>query len=96
MSDIMSQKEAVKIKPLAKLVLAKIDAAPTKTPGGLYLPEEAAEKPKTATVAAVGPEVKGVKAGEKIIYESYSGTEIKHQGEDYVLVAEDKILAIVG
>lgn len=83
------------IKPLAKLILAKIDAAPTKTASGLYLPESATEKPKTATVTAVGPQVKEVKVKDKIIYESYAGTEIKHYSEDYILVTEEKVLAIV-
>ena len=95
MSDIMSQEKQATIKPLAKLVLAKLDAAPTKSAGGLYLPEDAAEKPKTAMVVAVGPEVKGIKPKQRIIYESYSGTEVKHQGEEYVLVAEEKVLATV-
>ncbi len=84
------------IKPISNLVLATVDKAETKTASGLYLPDNAQEKPKTATVAAVGPEVKKVKAGDRIIYESYSGTEVKYQGEDYVLVAEDKVLATVG
>ena len=84
------------IKPIANFVLATADEAETKTASGLYLPENAREKPKTATVVAVGPEVKKIKADERIIYESYSGTDIKHQGQDYVLVAEDKILATVG
>lgn len=84
------------IKPIANLVLATADKAEAKTSSGLYLPENAQEKPKTATVVSVGPEVKKVKAGQQIIYESYSGTEIKYQGEDYVLVAEDKVLATVG
>ncbi len=91
----MKQEKQLQIKPLAKLVLAKIDAAPTMTASGLYLPEETAEKPKTATVVAVGPEVKGIKPQDKIIYESYSGTEVKHQGEEYILVAEEKVLATI-
>ena len=62
---------------------------------GFYLPENATEKPKTATVAAVGPKVEGIKVGDKIIYESYSGTEIKHAEIDFVLVNEEKILATV-
>ena len=85
----------VKIKPLAKLVLARIDEAPSITNSGFYLPENATEKPKTATVAAVGPKVGGIKVGDKIIYESYSGTEIKHAETDFVLVNEEKILATV-
>ena len=83
------------IKPLAKLILAKVDAAPTTTPSGLYLPEEAAEKPTTATVVAVGPEVKGVKVKDRIFYEEYSGTKVKHLDKEYILVPEDKVLAIV-
>ena len=97
MSVIMDKKEMknVKIKPLAKLVLAKIDEAPSITNSGFYLPENATEKPKTATVAAIGPKVEGIKVGDTIIYESYSGTEIKHSETDFVLVNEEKILATV-
>lgn len=84
------------IKPISNLVLATADKAEAKTASGLYLTESAQEKPRTATVAAVGPDVKKVKVGDQIIYESYSGTEVKYQGEDYVLVAEDKILATIG
>lgn len=84
------------IKPISNLVLATADKAEAKTASGLYLTEDAREKPRTATVVAVGPEVKKVKAGDQIIYESYSGTEVKYQGEDYVLVAEDKVLATIG
>ncbi|MCY4010557.1 MAG: co-chaperone GroES [Candidatus Saccharibacteria bacterium] len=85
----------VSIKPLDKLVLATIDVAPTTTASGLYLPENATEKPKTATVVAIGTNVKNIKVGETIIYESYSGTDIKHQDQDYVLVKEEKILATI-
>ena len=84
------------IKPLADLVLAKSDPAETKTASGLYLAEKSQEKPKTATVVAVGPDVKNIKAKDKIIYESYSGTDIRHQNDDYVLVKEEKVLAKVG
>ncbi|MEM6997279.1 MAG: co-chaperone GroES [Patescibacteria group bacterium] len=84
------------ITPLANLVLATADKAETKTSSGIYLPEGAQEKPKTATVESVGPMVVGVKKGDKIIYESFSGTEVKHGGTDYVLVREDKVLAVVG
>lgn len=84
-----------KITPLADLVLAQADQAPSQTASGLYLPENSQEKPKTATVKAVGPDVKRVKAGDKIIYESYSGTDFKHDNTEYVLVTEEKILATV-
>ena len=83
------------IKPLADLVLAVLDKAETKTASGLYLPENAQEKPKTATVEAVGSDVKVVKKADRIIYESFSGTEVKHAGVEYILVKEEKILATV-
>ena len=83
------------IKPLANLVLARGDQAATKTASGIYLPDNAQEKPKTATVDSVGPQVQGIKPGDKIIYESFSGTEVKHDGVAYILVPEDKILATV-
>ncbi|MCA9348718.1 co-chaperone GroES [Candidatus Saccharibacteria bacterium] len=84
------------IVPLADLVLAKNDEAQAKTASGLFLPENAQEKPKTATVEAVGPEVKGIKAGDQIIFKSYSTTDIKHGGVDYILVKEEDVLAKVG
>lgn len=83
------------IKPLADMVLAAPDKAEAKTTSGLYLPDNAKEKPETATVQAVGSDVKAVKPGDRIIYESYTGKEIKHAGVDYVLVKEEKVLAKV-
>ena len=94
MSD--SKEKTATIRPLAKLVLARIDEAPDTTPSGLYLPKDAAsEDQKTATVTAVGPEVKEIKAGDRIIYEEYSGTKVKYLEEAYILVPSDKILAII-
>lgn len=95
MSD--NKEKTINIKPLAKLVLARIDDAPETTPSGLYLPKDAVDSDdqKTATVSAVGPEVKGIKTGDKIIYENYAGTKVKRQSEEYVLVAEEKVLAVV-
>ena len=86
-----------KIQPLAAQVLAKMDQAATTTSSGIYLPENAAEKPKTATVEAVGPQVKDIKTGDQIIYEQYSGTTIKlsYQDDEYVLVPAEKVLALI-
>lgn len=84
------------ITPLADLVLAKSDEAEAKTASGIILPENAQEKPKTATVQAVGPDVKGIKVGDRIIYKSYSTTDIKHDNVDYLLVKEEDVLAKVG
>ena len=83
------------LQPLADYVVAQGDEAATKTASGLYLPDKAAEKPKTATVVAVGKDAKQIKVGDRIVYKSYSTTEIKVEGSDYILVKEEDILATV-
>lgn len=83
------------IKPLADRVVAVREEAKTQTASGLYLPENAKEKPVLAIVQAVGPDVKGVKVGEKIVYKEYSTTELKINGTDYLIVKEEDILATV-
>lgn len=86
---------SAKIEPLADYVVAVGEEAETKTASGLYLPEKAAEKPKTAKVQAVGKSVKELKVGDRIIYKSYSTTDVKVDGDDYILVKEEDVLAIV-
>ena len=83
------------IQPLADYVVAQGEEAETKTASGLYLPEKSAEKPKTAKVVAVGKEVKQVKVGDRIIYKSYSTTEVKVGADEYILVKEEDVLATV-
>lgn len=84
------------LKPLGDYVVAQAEEAESKTASGLYLPEGAKEKPKTSVVVAVGPAVQGVKVGERIVYKSYSQTEVKVGKEEYILVKEEDILATVG
>jgi chaperonin GroES len=86
---------AVKIKPLSDRVVAQPLEAENKTASGLYLPEQAQEKPKIAKVVAVGPKVKDIKVGDKILYEDYANTDVKVDQDDYIIVKEEKILAIV-
>jgi len=86
---------AVKLQPTADWIVAEQEDAVTKTASGLYLPDNAAEKPKVAKVIKVGPKVKGVKAGDRIVYKSYSTTEIKLDGTEYILVKEEDVLATV-
>ncbi|MEK7599521.1 MAG: co-chaperone GroES [Patescibacteria group bacterium] len=83
------------LQPLGDYVVAVNEAAKSKTASGLYLPDNAQEKPKTAKVVAVGPDAKQVKAGDRIIYKSYSNTDVKVEGEDYILVKEEDVLATV-
>jgi chaperonin GroES len=86
---------SAKIQPLADYVVAEAEEAQTKTASGLYLPEKAAEKPKVAKVLAVGKDAKQVKVGDRIIYKSYSTTEVKVGSDEYILVKEEDVLATV-
>lgn len=83
------------LNPLAEWVVAEQEEAVTKTASGLYLPDKAAEKPKIAKVSKVGKDVKNVKAGDRVVYKSYSTTEVKVGDKEYILVKEEDILATV-
>lgn len=87
------------IKPLADRVIVKPAAAEEKTKGGIIIPDTAQEKPQKGTVMAAGPGKKDepvtVKVGDSVLYGKYSGTEINFEGEDYLIMRESDILAIV-
>jgi chaperonin GroES len=83
------------LNPLNEWVVAEQEEAVTKTASGLYLPDKAAEKPKIAKVVKVGKAVKEIKAGDRIVYKSYSTTEVKVDDKEYILVKEEDILATV-
>lgn len=86
---------AVKIQPLADYVVAQAEEAEAKTASGLYIPGGAQEKPKIAKVLATGKDAKNVKVGDRIIYKSYSTTDVKVGKDDYILVKEEDVLATV-
>jgi chaperonin GroES len=83
------------LQPLGDYVVAVGEEAESKTASGLYLPDKAQEKPKTAKVVAVGKEAKQVKVGDRIVYKSYSTTEVKVGSEEFILVKEEDVLATV-
>tara|TARA_B100001996_G_scaffold344735_1_gene300686 strand:+ start:654 stop:929 length:276 start_codon:yes stop_codon:yes gene_type:complete len=89
----------VNIKPLADRVLVEPMKAETKTASGIIIPDNAKEKPQKATVVAVGNGTKDhsmtVKVGDTVLYGKYSGTELKIEGKDYLIMSEKDILAIV-
>ena len=93
----------MKLKPLADRVVVKATEVEETTKGGLLLPDTAKEKPQFAEVVAVGPggvvdgkEVKmTVKVGDQVICSKYAGTEVKVDGEEYSIVRQNDILAIV-
>lgn len=81
------------ITPLADRIVAVREKAEARTVSGLYLPDNAKEKPSYAVVEAVGPEVKGLKKGDKIVFKEYSTTELKVGEIEYLIVKEEDILA---
>jgi len=83
------------LNPLGDYLVAKNEEAEAKTASGLYIPESAQEKPKFSKVVAVGPEVKKVKVGDRIISKSYSSTEVKVDKDEYTIVKEEDVLATV-
>jgi len=87
------------IKPLADRVLIEPAAAETKTSSGIIIPDSAKEKPQKGTIVAVGKGTKEnpitVKVGDQVLYGKYAGTELQHEGSDYLIMKESDILAIV-
>lgn len=83
------------IKPLADRVVAVREAAQTKTASGIYLPGNAKEKPVIAKVVAVGPTVKSLVIGDKIVYQAYATVELKIDDTEYLIVKEEDVLATV-
>lgn len=92
------------IKPLADRVIIKAIPMEEKTKSGIIMPDTAKEKPQEGEVVAVGPGKmeKGerisldVKVGDRVIYSKYAGTEIKSDGEEYLILKEMDILAVIG
>jgi len=87
------------IKPLADRVIVEPSAAEEKTAGGIIIPDTAKEKPQKGTVRAVGPGKKDepitVKVGDNVLYGKYSGTEFSFEGQDYLIMRESDIVAII-
>ena len=87
------------IKPLADRVLVKPAAAEEKTVGGIIIPDSAKEKPLKGEIVAVGNGTKDeemvVKTGDSVLYGKYAGTEIELEGEQYLIMRQSDILAII-
>jgi len=94
----------MKIQPLADRVVIKVLEADEKTPGGLHIPATAKEKPQKGEVVAVGPgEIADdgqkinmeLKSGDIVLYAKYSGTEVIVDGQEYLIVHESDVLAVL-
>ncbi|MCB2206268.1 co-chaperone GroES [bacterium] len=93
------------LKPLSDRVIVRPLEAEEKTAGGLFIPDSAKEKPQQGEIVAAGPGKVSddgkqipmeVKVGDKVLYGKYSGTEISSEGEDFLIMRENDIFAIVG
>ena len=87
----------MKIRPLGNRIAVKGKKQEEKTEGGIYLPATASkDKPQQGKVIAVGPDFKGVKKGDTVIFAKYGGTEVKLDGdEEYLVLGEDDVLAVL-
>lgn len=87
------------IKPLADRVVIESKEAETRTASGLFIPDNAKEKPQQGKVVAVGPGKKDepmeVKVGDNVLYGKYAGTEITVDGKDYMIMKQSDVLAIL-
>ena len=95
----------MKLRPLHDRVIVKRLDTETKTASGIVIPDTAAEKPDQGEVVAVGPGKRNdkgdfmapnVKAGDRVLFSKYSGTEVKIDGEEHLIMREDDLLAIIG
>ncbi|MHC4822185.1 MAG: co-chaperone GroES [Planctomycetota bacterium] len=101
----MAKKKGSKVRPLGDKVLLQRVEARDVSKGGIVIPDTAREKPREGKVIALGtgrPLDDGghtdfqVKVGDRVLFSSYAGTELKLEGEEYVIMAEDDILAVLG
>ena len=98
-------KTKMNLRPLGDRLILQRAEAEAKTAGGILLPESAKDKPKEGKIVAVGEgrtDENGkaipmnVKVGDRVLFSSYAGTEVKYDGEEYLIMSESDVLAIVG
>ena len=87
----------MKVKPLADRVMVKLEKNEAKTAGGIIIPDTAQEKTQQGVVVEVGDdqEVIKVKVGQKVMYDKYSGTQIKIDGEEHLILKMSDVIAVV-
>jgi len=82
-------------KPLGERVLVERTEVENKTASGIIIPDNAKEKPQTAKVVAVGDKVEDVRVGDTIMFEQYRGTELKLDGEEYLILNIENVIGIL-
>lgn len=101
----MAKSSKTSVRPLHDKILVKRDEAETKTSSGIFLPETSKDKPKTGIIEAVGDGALNTETGERIplsvrkgdrvIFSSYAGTEVKLNDQELLIMSEDDILAVI-
>ena len=100
----MGKTKTATITPLGDRILVKRVEADDKTKGGIIIPDSAKEKPREGTVIAVGAgkllkdgkrSPMSVKVKDRVLFSSYAGSEVKIDGEDYMILSEDEVLAVI-
>jgi chaperonin GroES len=101
----MAKSDTPAVRPLHDKILVRRDEAETKTASGIFLPETSKDKPKTGVIEAVGNGNLNtdtgaripltLKKGDKVIFTSYSGTEIKLDGQEFLMMSEEDVLAVI-
>ncbi len=95
---------AIKVRPLHNRLIVERLEEDEKTSGGIISPDTAKEKPQQGRVEAVGPGIRddkgnriamGVQKGDRVLFSKYSGSEVKLEGDDYLIISEDDVLAIL-
>ena len=105
MATKTAKKSSVKVRPLHDKVLVRRDEAEGKTESGIFLPESSKDKPKSGVIEAVGDGELNtetgervaltVKPGDRVIFSSYAGTEVKLNDEELLIMSESEILAVI-
>ena len=87
----------MKVKPLTDRILVKLEKSETKSAGGIIIPDTAQEKTQVGVVVEVGDDKEAikVKAGEKVMYDKYAGTQVKIDGDDHLILKMTDILATI-
>jgi len=95
--DLIQGEENMNIRPLGARILVKMEEVKKQTASGLFIPQSAQEKTQIANVIAVGDDKDAitVKAGDKVLHDKYAGTQVKIDGEDYIVLNMEDVLGVV-
>jgi chaperonin GroES len=96
-AKFLQMEDTMKVKPLADRVMVKLEKNEAKTAGGIIIPDTAQEKTQTGLVVEVGDdtEVIKVKAGQKVMYDKYAGTQVKIDGVEHLILKMSDIIAVI-